>query len=177
MALVHPVCDLERGTFTINSPIKTIYLRTNQQLTPNSNYYVSLYLNQSLISLTNQFKKVVIDGIELYQLDLFANQLVLLINRSIYNNQISLIGGIWDPNQKGAILSTTIQFTDIYYETDENYKPDLKEPFEQEIKYINCELTNLLRAKWSGACRKVYGQDVDNVIRYADGCAIVVYQH
>ena len=167
MTLVHPTFDYESKTFTINSPIKTIYLRTFRQLTSDSNYYVSLHLCDNIISFTNKFEKLMIDGIELYQLKLFTNQPILPIHESMCDNRISLVGWSLNLTQIGDILPTTIeQFTDIYYETDENYHVEYSEFIHVPIQYIDCELTQKLRMQWFGNSEKIPEKNVDNVITF-----------
>ena len=62
MTLVHPVFDLNRLVFRITDPMKTLYIRSDKELIPNDNYYISVNIGGEPLSFTNKFKKVVVDG-------------------------------------------------------------------------------------------------------------------
>ena len=184
MTLIHPTFDSDRLVFTIRDPIKTIYVCTDQQLIANGDYYISVHIGRQPLSLTNQFKKVIIDGIELYELDLFAKKLTLHMEICIYdyNNSLSVFG--WNSSSPDQTIE---RLTDIYYEkgdplhpndlfvcNDTGHKACSPEggSFDQVIIYNDSKLIEKIRQERSpldprqtfGA--KIYGKQMDNVLRY-----------
>ena len=187
MTLVHPIFDSEKLVFTIRDPIGILYVRSDTELIPDSNYYISVHIAGEPISFTNKFEKVVIDGVELYKLDLFAKKLTLHMEICIYdyNNGLSLCGWHYSPDNAA---STIERLTDIYYEKGEPLSANdtfvvnsLGQKFQPSggqsiidsvIVYNDSELAKKIRrSRTPFDPRKLYGEDVygkdmDNVLRY-----------
>ena len=197
MTLVHPVFDLNRLVFRITDPMKTLYIRSDKELIPNNNYYISVNIGGEPLSFTNKFKKVVVDGVELYELDLFAKKLTLQMQLCIYsyNNGLSVFGWEYSPIDEKVVTATIEQLTDIYYEkgdslngndfTIENEKGDkfISNHLEQVIVYHDSGLTHKIRhdrrpldPRVTGGHR-VYGEDMDNVLRYVSFMQGLAYEN
>ena len=184
MTLIHPTFDSDKLVFTIRDPIKTIYVRTDLQLIAYGDYYISVHIGGQPLSLTNKFKKVMIDGIELYELDLFAKKLTLHMEICIYdyNNGLSVFG--WNSSSLNIPMH---RFTDIYYEKGDPLNPNdlfvyndtghkawstTGGSFDQVIIYNDCELIEKIRQERSPSDPRktfgstVYGKRMDNVLRY-----------
>jgi hypothetical protein len=93
------------------------------------------------------------------------------MNLTRYNNDIVVIGWTYDPIHKVDTLSTAIeQFTDIYYEKDQEYKTNINSCGEELIIYNDYELARKIRLTYEpNHPRKIYGENVDNVFRYLEG--------
>jgi hypothetical protein len=190
-----PITDEQRLVFRIRDPIKTLYVRTQKELVPNADYYISIHIGNEPISFTNKFKKVIIDGIELYELDLFAKKLILHMEICIYdfNNAISVDG--WNAE---AVKETIEMLTDIYYEkgdplnqNDLFVQNDIGQKamsqtsgsFDQVIIYNDSELTQKIRRERSTFDvrktygEKVYGKKMDNVLRYLSFMQGLAYEN
>jgi hypothetical protein len=178
MQLLHPVFDQTYKGFKINDPIKTIFVKTDKTLIQDSNYYISVHIDTVLLSFTNKFKKVTIDGIELYELDLFAEKLTLLMNLVKYGGRLSLLGWEYLEIPEGNLSAViTDNFTDIYYEKDENITSS--ESLDQLIVYNDSQLTEKIRIAYRCCNTKMvkkYGENVDNVVRYCGGLCGIVYK-
>lgn len=177
MPLIHPVFDPSEQGFVIKDPIKTLYIKTEKELISDSDYYVSLTIGGTLISFTNQFKKVIVDNVELYELNLFENRMTLMMNLIKHNCTLSLIGWYRSPVVDTDVISTIINvFCDVYYETDEIdlSQQESTEGFEQIITYVDSPLSERVRQSY-GEQRKIYGDNVDNVLRYLSGFCGTAY--
>jgi hypothetical protein len=156
----------------VTDQIKKIYIQTKKELTPNSNYYIGLNLSHNHLTFTNRFKKVVIDGLELYELELFATETVIPMN------DLSLFGWTYSPANKdndGTLSVAVDEFTSIYYEKADPFVCNQTNG-EMIISYPDSELSRKIRLNM-GHVRKLYGSGVDNVLRYMDGMCGVAFDH
>ena len=178
MPLIAVNFDYEDLSFRCADPIKTFYIVSETELIPNDNYYICLQIGRQIISFTNQFKKVMIDGMEVYELSLFANQLTLpmhLITNYFYNRMA--LSGWKDPwIADGQLRSKQIEhLTNIYYEKDEqltNYHD-----YQELIIYNHSPLSQQWRSLYPlpADYKKLYGESVDNVFRIMNGMCVKVY--
>jgi hypothetical protein len=178
MRLNHPTYDPANSGLKINDPVKTFYLKTDKELISGSNDYVSLYINHQLISFTNQFKRVIIDELELYEIMFFENEITLMMNLLDQERATISIIGWQKPNMETGdiFLEKIYMFKDIYYEKGEPYDP-INSVVEQIIVYKDSPLTRKVRLHYGEnyPCKRFYGQNTDNVIRYGSGLCGLAY--
>lgn len=184
MNLIHPEYNNTTKSFNgAHFPTKTIYVKTNEKLIPNDNYYFCLLIEKSLICLTNKFKKVIIDQLEMYEIDFFVEKITLPLHLCKYHS-ISIMGFLYSP--KNIKMYT---FTDIYCEidttkldpyTDTSLKiiaPHTDSALIIAFAYHDSELTEKIRSE-STARKKIknsYKIDADNVITFKDGMCNLAY--
>jgi hypothetical protein len=152
------------GKIIVKDSVKKFYLRTNKELIPDSNYYVAFYINDTNISFTNKFKKLIENDVELYELDLFLNHIDLHLNKlSWYCHSVTFIGFEYPDTTNIDV------FKEIYYE--ESQELNINKYFngnESVITYHDSQLANDIRTKYSGhlrdACSEHLGVKVDNVL-------------
>jgi hypothetical protein len=94
MTLIHAIFDNLKFHFRSSDPIKTFYVKTTKELIPNGNYYIFLHIGDQIISFTNQFKKVIVDGIELYERDFCAKKWTIPMNLITHHEsgKMSIVG-------------------------------------------------------------------------------------
>ncbi len=176
MTLIHSIFDPNKSCFKIGDPIKTFYIRIDKEIIPNDQYYISLHIDEILVSITNKFKKIIIDGVNLYELDFFANQLTLQMQICLDGDQNGLSLFCLKYSAVDELIISIESITDLYYEkgnaidlsqVSDNNGRFFGIGYEQIIIYNDSELINLIRReRRPNNPRKFYGENTDNVIRY-----------
>lgn len=183
------------GNCIITGNVRTFFVKTDKNIIPGGCYYIVLNIAGSIISLTNIFYPRLINGNTYYEIDFFANKIILPFEILQYHNYINIIGctfiGI-DEITGEIKLDKTDTFTDIYYQIDENFTYPVRDFYtkdhvgyysgsrrtaEIKIIYHNSEIMNYLRTKYyNNTCKQTYGITIDNVLRcISEKCGLVYY--
>ena len=169
MALLHPTYDHQSNRFLLNDPVKTFYIKSDTELIPNQDYYISLHIGGSCISFTNKFHKVVIDGIELYEVDFFKRKFTLPFSVLRHHNYASLIG--WSYASLRNNIQSIYRFTDIYYDVDKEYFFSIGGEGEELIIYNDCQLIDEMRKDRPSTLA------YDNVLVHMSGMCALRYDY
>lgn len=152
------------GNLIIRDPVTKFYLKTDQELIPNCDYYIAFFINCEDVTFTDRFHKVIKDDIELYELDLFTDNTILPFNQLLYDYPITFLGFNYPD------ITNIIRFTEVYYEKPIDFAP--KDLHEIIISYHDSELARAIRETYPDSFReriKCYGEDIDNVMKFGSG--------
>lgn len=159
----------------IKDPIKTFYIKTNKDLSPNANYYIFLLVSGQIISFTNKFNKTLINDVSVYELDFFSKKITLpFCDLRPSFQEIEFIG----VDYRSVDNYDIDIFEEIFYEKDEEYilnNTAKKYSVEILLHYNDSELKSFHREASKDYCGKVYGNNADNVLRIIDGMMGIGY--
>ncbi len=180
MSLIHAIFNEQNFYFNSNDAIETFYVKTGEELSANENFYIFLKIGDNIVSFTNKFQKVNIEGIELYEINFFAKKMTIPMNLvSDYKYvKISIIGSNYPFSNDGFI--TIKYFNDIYYlKGDPIISENESNHSESIIIYNDSELAKIIRSKYNSDSKihKIYedflGFPIDNIFRTMHGLCTV----
>lgn len=175
--MIKPEFDWCTLSYEISDPIKSFYVKNDDENFQDSNYYVMLYISGTLIAFTNSKTLVSIDGIDLYRLDFFEGQTTIPMNAIDERFQsVSLVGIKYDLISGLSTVMNVDHLDNMYYEVDDSIDLTRKQ-LEILIRYKKSEMADACREMNHSPEINKYGDNVDNVMRIMSGMCCLLFNH
>lgn len=156
---------------TLTEPVKTFFVLTDKTLVSGNNYYIILFIKGQMVSMTNKFENV---GKKLYEVDFFANQVTIPF--CDFTPDIQRMVKIVGMNYRSESDYDIDTFNEICYQMDDSYVSNKDNTIKEYLlQYHDSDFTNYHRQNMQTTITKIYGKNVDNVLRVFNGEIGVAY--
>ncbi len=167
MELVQSSYNPQTLNHHIYEPVKYFFIKYDEEIIPDSDYYIYIYINGYMISFTNKFTKILYQESFFYQLNFFQNDMVIYFDIMAKQNAKIAIFGF----KKNQNTVTFKNFDKLFYQKGES-RPIIEQFMRDYISYHESNLTNYIRSSCSpsffSSIHKLYENNLDNFIVYTD---------